>query len=249
MKQNLRFRILPFLALLLGAVGFLLCRTLFQTCFDEQNLPIPGMAVTLLPCFLIAAGILLLVLSLLTPVETDCQTILYGGKKYIPSFFLGSAGYLASGIALVMERINHTSPVPYEGYILPVVTAIGPFLAAGSLLWLALGRKFDPVFLILPGFSACFWLLDAYHGSANDPIALRFGWLILAAAAVSVAWYLLSGFAVGKAHGRATLFVCLLSIVLCLTALQTTTLFSNLLLLGTNTVCLAVLACQIPKKA
>lgn len=207
-------------ALALGILGFFVRRWQLDTCFDASRLPVPGPATGLLIGLTMAEAALFLALAL--PLH---------GKKDWPGAFgpapchwikLAAICYLLAGAAFFINQTMVQAPsavFQIANILLPIMLAGGIFLAAVGLWFLSRGGKTKPLAAMAPGFCSCFWLVNAFHTHANDPVVLGFIWTLLAIVASVLAWYETAGFSLGKGHSQPALFWSLMTVALCLTAL------------------------------
>ena len=112
------------------------------------------------------------------------------------------------------------------GVGLPILSAVLGVLSALSLLMLTRNnywgeRRGDrSLFLLLPAFGGCLWLILSYREMSNDPVVAGYAGRLLALVAVTLALYFTAALSFGKRpRPGAALYFSLLAVYLCLTAL------------------------------
>lgn len=236
----------PGLAVVLGLLGFLLRRWQLSSCFDEKDLPIPGLAVPLLAA--LTAGSALLFLVLVFPLKGEKSWNGAFGQAPFPLLKLGALGCLLAGGSYVIQHGIQdfgSSVFQYTNVLLPILLLLGTLGAAIGCWHLSNGGKIQPAITMLPGFCSCFWMVNSYHTHANDPVVLDFAWFLLAVALISLAWYKIAAFSLGRGQGRAALFSSLMSIMLALTSLADSALHYDQILLAVQVICLAALSVRM----
>lgn len=206
----------PGTAVLLGAAGAGLRRWQLHVCFEEDGLPVPGLATDLLMALSIGAAALFLLLVFPLKSQKKGWDAAFGTDR-CDWLKLSSLGYLLAGIAFLIWRKEAQDPsavFQFANLALPVM--LGSFLFASALAaWLlSQGGKVEPLAAMIPGFCSCFWLVNIYHIHANDPVYLDFAWYLLAGGASVMAWYEMAGFALKQGKIRLTLYWSMLAVTL-----------------------------------
>lgn len=239
-------KLFPFFALLLGIIGLFLRRWQLTSCFDEQGLPIAGTAAALLTA-LTAAGILFFLLAVrsLSPKNSWNDSF---GSQPMPFLLLPALGALASGFFYLQsyhQEIRHTTAFAFAGKILPVLMVAGSIMAAAGLAAMARGGKPEPLLVMLPGFGSCFWMVNAYHSHASNPVVPRFAWFLLAVVFTAFAWYDMAGFAMERGKLRRAVFFALTSVFLCLISIAGGESLSDQVMLASQAAALTLISFRL----
>lgn len=204
---------LPFLSILLGLVGLFLRRWQLNTCFDELGLPVSGAAVVLLTLFSVAVYLFFCGSALSMKGKTDWSGAL--GDSPMPVLILPAVLTAAAALRFVSEyhvSLRASTPFPAAQYLLPVLMVTGCLAAALALLLIARGGKPEPLMVMLPGFTSCFWMVNAYRTHAANPVVLRFGWFLLAVVFCSLAWCRIAALSMNTGRTSSTLRACLVAV-------------------------------------
>lgn len=236
----------PGLAVVLGALGFFLRRWQLSSCFDEKDLPIPGLAVPLLAALTVGSALLFLVLVFPFKGEKSWTGAL--GEAPLPLLKLGALGCLLAAASYIAEhglKDFSSSVFQYTNVLLPVLLLLGAFGAAIGCWHLSNSGHPQPAIAMLPGFCSCFWVVNAYHTYANDPVVLDFAWFLLAVAASTLAWYEIAAFPLDRGCSRRALFFSLMAIMLCLSCLADSELSYDRILLIVQVICFVALSARM----
>jgi hypothetical protein len=152
----------------------------------------------------------------------------------------GGLLHVAAGVLLLNSYRGSAvqeSVFPTAMMVLPVLMVAGA-LASGVGLWLAGGgggKRGQN--LVLCGFFGCFWTVSAYHGYATDPVVLHFVWFLLSVVFGALSWYELTALALKRGHARRCFYLCLVTVVLSMTALAGGEGLTDQLLLLSQVIC------------
>ncbi len=216
----------PFLALLLGAAGYLLrTRQLATAIAPETGLPVFNHPLTYAAIGLtVGSALLLLILSLFVDNEAQNWYAAFHAATPLPRLFsfLAALGFAVS-TAFVFQSLL-TSGFPKNLLAQPFLSFFGLLMIFGCLATFILtlhngDNGICSLATLLPGFTCCVWLVLTYHSNASNPAVLSFVWQLLAVISACMAWYHMASFAFQNPHPRRTTFFCLMTMVLCITAL------------------------------
>ena len=112
--------------------------------------------------------------------------------------------------------IRSAGPLRLIAGVLALVTAVGLFLLIKKFQNGTAGKSF---FVLLPGFTCCFWVIDCYPHWAENPTLGQYLFPLLAALLAMLACCLFAGFACDKAYVTPTLLTSFLSVVFILGSL------------------------------
>lgn len=211
---------LPILTLIMGVIGLFLRKWQLRSCFDEAGLPLSGPAFFALTTFTVA--VILCFALAIRSLRAPADWVGALNAQPMPVLYLPAAGTALSGLLFLrdyQQSMRDTTAFAYASVFLPVMMVVGCLFLTVGLILLARGGKPEPAAVILSGFGGCFWLVNAYHSHANNPVVPGFAWFLMAAASCAAAWYYLAGFAMDRGHFRRGLWFCLTALFLCLTSL------------------------------
>jgi hypothetical protein len=218
--------IIPFIALIAGAVGFYLRRIELENVFDGLGLPVRGASETLVLILVSCAFVLFaLICSVFIGLKRSSphgyenafgtNTVLYP----IFSFLVGII-WLAATVTHFLQ-INASEYSTNSNIYFAILSA----LAAISFMLFSIEIFKDPkqklklVLSIIPSLFICFWILSMYRENAANPVLLGYVYHFFALVFSLLGFYMTSGFVFDKSSPGRTVFVCLLAIFFCFTTL------------------------------
>lgn len=220
--------ILPVLAVVSGAAGFVLRRWELTTAFElDTGLPLAGAPVTYA-----LAGVSLLVAVVLAflcqrgkrelPEGYDQAFAAQGDIIYVTAmtaaaFLMGASGLLGlltavrrvdaqMVTALKMAGVIHTAQ-----YVMCLLGAWGIIRVGRNNYRGEKNGKYSAA-LLLPAYTCCVWLISAYQTRSGDPVILDYAYEILAVVAILLGVYFMTGFAFERAKTFRTCFFSLMGI-------------------------------------
>lgn len=226
----------PLIALALGAGGYFLRAAQLSTALSPSTgMPILHHPLSYALIGLTIGGVLLLfLLSLFVANEAqDWYSAYHAGPALQGLEFLSALAFLG-GTVIIFCTLFLTYRTIGEGNPLLVLFQTEPFLLFfGLLMIFATLAVFFMVFCngdngswslapLLPGFTACVWLVLTYHTNASNPSVMSFAWQVFAVSAAALAWYFTASFAFQFPHPQAATWFSLLTVMLCLIALADT---------------------------
>lgn len=223
----------PLIALALGVGGyFLRMKQLSFALSPSTGMPILHHPLSYALIGLTIGGALLLfLLSFFVANEAqDWYSAYHAGPALQGLQFLSALAFLGSTL-LIFRTLFLTYQCVGSGNLLLVLFQTEPFLLFfGILMIFATLAIFYMVLCngdngswslapLLPGFTACVWLVLTYHANASNPSVMSFAWQVFAVSAAALAWYFTASFAFQFPHPQAATWFSLLTVMLCLTAL------------------------------
>lgn len=226
----------PLLALLLGAAGYYLrIRQLAAALSPTTGISLLHHPLTYAFIGVTAGGALLLLLLSLTVANEaqDWYSAFHAGPVIRTLEFLSALAF-AAGTGLIVRTFylayRSTAGEAIAGKLL-LVLQTQPFLlffcllmacTTLAVLFMAI-RNGDSgswsLAPLIPGFTACVWMVLTYHNNASNPAVLSFAWQLFAVISAALAWYYTASFAFQAPHLRRAAWFSLLTVALCLPAL------------------------------
>lgn len=226
--------LLPGLAVIGGAAGFCLRKLQWAMAYDPDTELFAFSPVTLA---LLALTALLAVLFLVpgkakhTPDDylpafrapTSLHMTLMAAAAFL-FFGAGALGLLEGMEALTLFRMGAGSPM----ITYPVALLLGAVLCfPAGLATLLLGKAAyrgdvsaaTSLLASFPPFAGLVWLFATHLAHGTDPVLMRYGFALAAAALLTLAHYYMAGWFFGHCYPRRTVFCSLTGVVLALTAL------------------------------
>ena len=240
--------VIPLLALVGGAAGFALRRVQLRTGFEsDTGLAIPGCPAALALIVLsaaVAAALLLLCRGSLRPFRgyddamlthdpgaramgnAAAFLVLVAGAWELQELFFTDWPQVTAQAASIRAMGGNTLPILLSGLLLPILSVVLCVAAALSLLMLTRNnfwgeRRGDrSVFLLLPAYGSCLWLILTYRELSNDPVVQQYAYQLLAIVCITLALYFTVTLSFGKhPHPAAALFFSLLGVYFSLVTL------------------------------
>ena len=224
---------LPALALLGGGVGFCLRKWQWLSAYDRKTeLFVDGAVATYALLGLLAVLAVAILLSIIKPAREEiilppaCPEVLYmclmaaGGFAFMGAGLLG----LLEGMDLLEQyRAGMAMMASYPGALL----LCGGLSLVSGVCTLVVGKAaYRPgtvpgagLCAAIPPFAMLAWLFATHQAHATDPILMRYGIYLAAAALLVVAHYDVAAFYQNCRHPRRFLFCALMGTVLAITAL------------------------------
>lgn len=215
--------VLPLLALIAGAAGFLLRFLEVNSEFETTT----GFAVRDGQ-----TGFILIVLSAAVAVLAAAGGFLFSSRKkadneygrafspksfvYIGASMLLGFVWLAANVLYFLSLRNNNAVT-----IIDLIFIFLAALSAFSVIFLARGAYKGQggtemlLFSVIPSIFFCFWLIVLYKNNAANPVLLSYCYQALAIAAAALSCYFSAGFVFGKAVTGRMLFSFLLTIYFC----------------------------------
>lgn len=237
---------LPLLSILFGILGLILRRWQLETCFDSLGLPVFGPAFALLT--LLSAVVVLWSVVSVRGLRGPSDWVGAVTAVPMPVLYITAVASLASGVLFATSfefSARSTSVFTYTEYLLPALMLAGCFLMGVGLFFTAKGGTVEPMMVMLPGFSSCFWMIMAFRTHASHPDVPRFGWFMLAVVCVAVAWFRVAGFALNRGRRSSTLRACLLAVFFAVTSLAGGEAPCDMLLLALHALSLTAVAMRL----
>lgn len=212
----LKVLLLPLLALVGGAGGFLLRRWELSTAFETSGLAVPFAPTSV--ALIILSIVLALVFALLCRGakhefsgygDAFCAS---GGWVYLLICALASANLLIAGISFLANGLlGFTLDVLHSllgvlcilSFVCVLITALGNFRANHPKYSLA---------LLVPAYTFCLWLVSAYQQRAADPVVLDYVYELFAIICALLGLYFAAAFSFAKAKVWRCSFFCLMSV-------------------------------------
>lgn len=230
----------PLAALLFGAAGyFLRLRQLAEARDPNTGMLLPSGPETVhLVCLTLGAAAALLVFALTVPRSAvDWRSAFHSRNPLHRLLSCAAALGFGGAGALIGYRFWLDRRYGNPGIFRAVFAAllVVSCIAALLLLFRKVDREEEGSILpVLPGFSACVWLVLTYHGNASNPSTLEYIWQLLAVVSACLAWYYAAGFVFRRCRHRRAAFFQLLTVTLCVISLaDETELFQRVLLAST----------------
>ena len=224
--MNGKTRLLPAAAAVCGVAGLLVRRLYLARCFDpDTGLPVSGQpygAILWAVALAALAAAILPVRGKHRSFDGKYSSAFYAARPFW--FVLNAAGgalIALSGLLGLMAWAGSRTADPYgmaagptgaSGIIRPVLGVVCLLAGAGICLTaLKLRQKgeYSGVFVSLPGFAACLWVMASYQDWAKDPVLGHYLFRLLAVLLAMAACYCAATFAYGKARVSLTLALCL----------------------------------------
>ncbi|MCL2402523.1 MAG: hypothetical protein FWC90_07785 [Oscillospiraceae bacterium] len=214
--------IIPFIALIAGAVGLYLRHIELQNVFNISGLPTRGASETII---LIIVSCAFVLLALIYAVIVGIKYASPRGYEnafgtntiaYPLFFFLVGIVWLVSTVIHFFE-MNALETVHNSHIFFAILSA----LAAISLMLFAIEIFKDPkqklkfVLSIIPSLFLCFWILSMYRENAANPVLLSYVYYFFALVFSLLGFYMTSGFVFDKSAPGKTIFFCLAAIFFC----------------------------------
>ena len=230
--------LLPIAAAAGGVGGFALRRWELATAFEaDTGLPIAGAPATMALIALSAVvAVVLLVLSLgKYPDFEGCDMAFRAGGNtlYALAGVLSAFLLLAAGGVSVLEFVRGDNQV-YTRLIVAGMAVLSGFcvLATVQNHFREQGKGKYSIYLLIPAFTFCVWLIAAYQVRAGDPVQLDYVYELFAIIAGLLALYFIAGFSFEKGKPVPTVFFSLLAVYFSITTLADEHDWSTVLLYG-----------------
>ena len=227
--------ILPGLALCGGAAGFAVRKWLWLSAYDPATelFTTGSTAIPVLGGVLLALAVLLLLLTKkAAPVHPGCVPPICPDPLYMCLMASGAFVFFGAGVLGLLEGMEQlrlwqagmTMVLSYPGALL----LCGGLCLVSGICVLAVGKSAyraesasgrAGVFAVVPPFTMLVWLFATHQGHATDPVFLRYGVYLSAAALLMLAHYDVAAFYQGYRHTHRFLFCSLMGTVLALTSL------------------------------
>lgn len=218
--------VIPALALLFGGAGALVYRAFLRAAIEPDTaLLIPGMAQTyaLIGVTTLAAA----VLAVLTALSRGDYPDSYGHSFYAPHPLPLAAAVVAGGLLVAAGLVavfgyatsaeRQLSQAVLGAMMVPTGIALEEIARRNYRGEAPKGRLSG--LLLLPGYSACVWLIHAYQGHTANPVVLDYVFLLLGIVSAILAFYYQAAFSFeGPRPGRAV-WCAAMAVVLLLTAM------------------------------
>lgn len=209
--------VLPILAFVGGAGGFLLRRWELASAFEpDTGLPIPG-APAAWALIALSVAMLAVFMGLCRgkhnpfPKGYDGAFAAKGNTLYISAMVLSAALLLVSGVLELMGLSQAYATASMTQGINPMLSTLPKALLAVLTLGcvfcvLSVGKngyrgegkgKFKAA-LLMPAYMACLWLISAYQTRAGDPVRQDYIYELLAIIAALLGFYFTAGFSFEK---------------------------------------------------
>lgn len=215
--------VLPLLALIVGAAGFLLrmmeVNSEFEmtTGFAKRDGQTAIILIGLSVAVIVLAAVVGLVSTLTGKADNEYgRTFSPKSFGYIAvSFLLGLIWIAADFIYFFsLQRNGAVSIIDFIFIFLSALSAFSViFLARGA--YKGHGGTEMLLFSVVPSVFFCFWLIVLYKNNAANPVLLSYCYQALAIAAAAISYYFSAGFVFGKAVTGRMLFSFLLAIYFC----------------------------------
>lgn len=231
--------VIPVLALMAGAAGYLIRQKEVSTVFDAAT----GFAkrdatVTLvLIAFSAAVIVLAAVCGVMTASKMKAENN-YGrafatkGILYLATSFVLGIAWLIADVLYFFEVYGKGANLDSLGRpFIPILDIIFIFLAAVaaiSMMFLAHGAYKGQsggemlIFSVAPSLFFCFWLILLYKNNASNPVVLRFAYECLAIASAALSYYFSAGFVYTKSATGRTVFSFIVTVFFCVLVLADT---------------------------
>ena len=219
--------VLPLVALIAGAGGFLLRRNEINTVFDAATgLARHGSDVTLL--LIVLSAVFLLAALVFSLIASSRYT---SSSEFENAFGTDTIAYplLFSllGIAWLGASVKYFIDACADG-IFPVIDlcfSVLSALSAISVMFFAVEVFQNPQckskfpLSVVPSLFLCFWLILLYRNNASNPVLLSYCYQCLAIITSALGFYFTSGFVFGKSAPGKTAFFCLAAVFFCFVTL------------------------------
>ncbi|MDD4715006.1 MAG: hypothetical protein PHT34_00425 [Oscillospiraceae bacterium] len=211
--------LLPGLAVIGGVAGAILRNTERNTVFEPDT----GLAVLWQPVTvaLIALSVVLAALFFVSVRRMRPRTFPGG---YAEAFYAPSSLYItlsvaaafllaAAGVLLVRDAVaGDTVSVAWLLLgLFALFTAASVLVTARSNFKGGKQGKYS-LFLLVPAFFSCFWMVLAYERQAENPVLLQYVYELFAIICILLAFYFMAGFGFEKPKVRRTSFFLLMGI-------------------------------------
>ncbi|WP_286732373.1 hypothetical protein [Intestinimonas sp. UBA1698] len=218
--------LLPGVAVVGGAAGFLLRRWELSTAFEpDTGLPVAGAPAT---WALIALTVV--VAAVLAVLCRDTHRVFPGG--YDEAFgapnnalyltVLVAAAFLmaASGLLTFLLYLRH-DVTAFSRVLLALMSLVSAacLFVVGKNNYRMEGRGKYSAALLLPSYTCCLWLISAYQARSADPVILDYVYQLFAVIAAVLGTYFTAGFAFERAKVFRASFFSLLGVYFCLVTL------------------------------
>ncbi|MEG0320656.1 MAG: hypothetical protein RR606_00535 [Oscillospiraceae bacterium] len=228
--------LLPGGAVALGIGGFFLRHWELRTAFEpDTGLPVFGMPAT---WCLIALSVLAVLAAVLmarnyrkTEFPDGYDSAFYAPHLlYFVGMLLAAAAFLGAGLLGIWQYAAHVRPdVIHLVLSLLCVMVAASFLILGRNNYKGERQGQYSLYLLIPGFTFCLWLLVTYLQRAADPAVLDYVYGLFAVICVVLSGYFTAGFAYGHCKPFSAVLFSLLGIYFGIVALAGADLFAALL--------------------
>lgn len=227
--------IFPGLAVCGGAAGFAVRKWLWLSAYDpDSELFMKGS-----PAIYALAGLLLILAAVLfvltrkaAPDTPGCVPPVCPDPMYMSLMAAGAFVFFGAGVLGLLEgmeqlqlwRAGITAVLSYPASLLLcgglcLVSGVSTLAVGKSVYRPGSGSGNAGLFAVLPPFTMLVWLFATHQAHATDPILLRYGIYLAAAALLMMAHYDVAGFYQGHRRTHRFLFCSLMGTVLALTSL------------------------------
>lgn len=209
--------VLPTIAILGGVAGFFLRRWELASVFDaETGLPAAGMQATWVLGLLSVAVLALLAVLCAGGGKTFAggydEAFAARGSSLYMAGMTASAFLMAIGGLLLLPALPELYQkaeqaqrgLPLFSLLPRILLAVLAVLSAASVFrlgrngYLAEGRGRYSVWLLIPAYTACAWLIVAYQARSGDPLLLDYVYQLFAIIATVLGTYFICGFSFEK---------------------------------------------------
>ncbi|MEG1579083.1 MAG: hypothetical protein RRY64_00920 [Oscillospiraceae bacterium] len=228
--------LLPGGAVVLGIGGFFLRGWELRTAFEpDTGLAVSGMPATVcligLSILVALAAIVLAYTYRKTDFSPDYDSAFFAPHPlYFAAMLLAAALVLAAGLLGMWQYFNHmyVQIVRFVFSIFCVMMAASYFIMASSNFR---GRREGQysLYLLIPAFGSCLWLLVTYLIQSGNPVMLEYVYGILAVISAVLSTYFVTGFAFGYRKPLCLIAFSLMGIYFGIVALQGANLVFGLL--------------------
>ncbi|MEG2679212.1 MAG: hypothetical protein RR949_04665 [Oscillospiraceae bacterium] len=228
--------LLPGGAVALGVGGFFLRHWELRTAFEpDTGLSVSGMPATIsLMCLSILVAVAAIFIAYTyrkTEFQADYDKNFYAPHVlYFSAMVLAAVLILGAGLLGMWQYFSHmyTELVRFVFSILCLMMAASYFIMGGNNYKGRRQGKYS-LYLLIPAFGACLWLLVSYLMQSGNPVILGYVYGTLAVVSALLSAYFVTGFAFGYCKPLCAIAFSLMGIYFGIVALAGADLFSALL--------------------
>lgn len=213
--------VIPVLALIAGAFGFIIRQMEVNTAFESatgfarRNASTTAILIALSGLVIILAVLFALLAMTKFKADNDyAKAFAPKGFIYIAAVFVLALGWIAADILYFFEKRTVMTVIDIVWIFLAAVTAFAlVFLARGA--YKGRGGTELLLFSLIPPIFFCYWLIILYKDNAANPVLLSYCYQCLALAAAALSFYFSAGFVYNKSATARSLVSFLVTIYFC----------------------------------
>lgn len=204
------------LSLVLGVICFALRQAVWSAAYDPvTQLTVNGRLMLMSNLFICLCALVVLLLPLIHwPRQAVAAPPYRSETPFRRILRLGAVVCSMAGGGLLLVESAGVRPLPLVTLIMGVLLIAQGVALLLLAVWADIDSKRYASLLLLPAFTACYWMVAFYHGYGACPNRETYLWPTVAGLVAAGAWLCYIGFAYERPRGTAFTLTALLSLLI-----------------------------------